>query len=147
MPRTIRSLLVPLLLVATPTLLAFAWGLSWAAGGFPECGEGTSFLADLGWLLGGIILGLAVGIAVPLILAARRSFLLAVPVVIVAGIGMLLAGSAGATIAPSLVGCSAWDTRGAGEMTVFGLAIGGVPTILVAGIVIGFRRLTRDWPA
>ena len=41
MPRSIRTVLVPLLLIVIPTALAYAWGLSWALGGFPECGQGT----------------------------------------------------------------------------------------------------------
>jgi hypothetical protein len=143
MPRTYRSLLVPLLLVVIPTGLAFAWGLSWAAGGFQECGEGTYFLADLGWVFEGILLGLIVGIVVPVVLAARRSFLLVIPVVLGAGLGMFLAGDAGATIAPPLVGCTAWDTRGAGSMTALGLAIGGVPTTIVVGLVVGIREIVR----
>jgi hypothetical protein len=146
MPRTKRSLLVPVSLVVIPTCLAFAWGLSWAAGGFQECGEGTYFLADLGWVLGGLLLGLIVGIVVPVILVSRGSFLLAIPVVLAAGMGMFLAGEAGATIAPPLVGCTAWDTRGAGSMTGLGLAIGAVPTILIAGIAVAIRGTVRHRP-
>jgi fermentation-respiration switch protein FrsA (DUF1100 family) len=139
--------LVPLLLVVMATSLAFAWGLSWAAGSFPECASGSSFLADAGWVLQGMALGLVVGIAVPIILAARRSFVLAIPVVLVAGAGMLLAGDAGATMAAPLAGCSAWDTRGAGDAIILGLVIGAVPTILIGGVVVGVAAFLRRPPA
>lgn len=147
MPRSSRTLLVPLLLVAIPTLLAFLWGLSWAAGDFPECGQGTYFLADFGWLLGGLLLGIVVGIVVPIILAKRRSFLLAIPVLAVVGLGMLVAGNAGASIAAKQVGCDAWNTADAGEMAIIGLAIGAVPTVLVVGVVVGIGWLMRSPPS
>jgi fermentation-respiration switch protein FrsA (DUF1100 family) len=146
MPRSIRSVLVPLLLVVVATSLAFAWGLSWAAGSFPECASGSFFLADAGWVLQGMALGLVVGIAVPIILAARRSFVLAIPVILVAGAGMLGAGDAGATLAAPLVGCTAWDTRGAGQAVLLGLVISAVPTVLIGGIVIGIGALLRRRP-
>ena len=146
MPRSIRPVLVPLLLVVMATALAFAWGLSWAAGSYPECASGSYFLADAGWVLQGMALGLVVGIVVPVILAARRSFLLAIPVVLVAGAGMLGAGDAGATIAAPLAGCTAWDTRGAGEAVLLGLVISAVPAILVGGIVVGIGALRRRSP-
>ena len=90
MPHSIRAILAPLLLVVIPIALAFAWGLSWAQGDFPECASGSSFLADAGWIVQGMALGLVVGIVVPVTLAVLRSFLLAVPVVVVTAAGMLL---------------------------------------------------------
>jgi hypothetical protein len=146
MPQSIRTLLAPLLLLGIPIALAFAWGLSWAQGDFPDCASGSSFLADAGWVLQGIALGLVVGIVVPITLAVLRSFLLAVPVVIVTGVGMFLAGNAGATMAASLVGCTAWDTRGAGEAIILGMVISGVPTILLAGMATGIGALLRRPP-
>ncbi len=146
MPRTYRSFLVPLLLVVIPTCLAFAWGLSRAAGGFTGCGEGTIFRADIGWVLGGMLLGVILGVVIPVILAARGSFLLAIPVLVAAGIGMLLAGEAGATIAPTGVACDSWYIRSAGQGLVLGLAIASVPTLVVAGIVVAIRRTVRHRP-
>ena len=81
MARSIRSFSVPLLLIVIPTMLVFLWGLGWALGDFPECGQGSYFLADAGWVVEGMLLGLVVGIVVPIVLAVRRSFLLAVPVI------------------------------------------------------------------
>lgn len=148
MARSIRTLLVPLLLIIIPTMLAYLWGLSWAMGDFPECGQGTYFLADFGWLIGGMLLGLVVGIAIPIILAVRRSFLLAIPVVALAGFGMLVAADAGAARAAALVGCDVWgDVADAGDATLLGLAIGGVPTILLAGIVVGIGWIFRPRPS
>ena len=147
MPHSIRTILAPLLLVVIPIALAFAWGLSWAQGDFPECASGSSFLADAGWIVQGMALGLVVGIVVPVTLAVLRSFLLAVPVVVVTAAGMLLAGNAGATMAAPLVGCTAWDTRGAGEAIILGLVISGVPTFLLAGMAIGIGALLRRPPS
>jgi hypothetical protein len=93
MPPTIRSLIVALLLVVIATSLAFAWGRSWAE--VPECASGSYHLADAGWVFQGMALGLVVGIVVPITLAVLRSFLLAVPAVVVAGAAMLHAGNLG----------------------------------------------------
>lgn len=144
MPRSIRTVLVPLLLVAIPTALAYAWGLSWALGDFPECGQGTYFLADFGWIVGGMLLGLVVGVVVPVTLALRRSFLLAVPVLLAVGFGMLVAGDAGAARAARLAGCEVWgDVADAGDATLMGLAVGAVPSVLIVGIILGLRWFFR----
>jgi riboflavin transporter FmnP len=54
-------------------------------GDVAECDQGSCFLADFGWLVGGMLLGLLVGIVVPVTLALRRSFLLVVPVLVAVG--------------------------------------------------------------
>lgn len=142
MSYSVRARWASLLLVVIPTALAFGWGLSWALGDYPECSSGNYFLADLGWVFQGIALGLAVGIIVPITFAVLRSFLVAIPVAIAAAAGMLLAGNAGATIAAPLVGCTTWDTRGAGEAIIFGLAISGVPVFVLTGIAVGIGAIS-----
>ena len=147
MPRSIRTSLVPLLLVAIPTTVAYAWGLSWALGDFPECGQGLYFLVDFGWLVGGMLLGLAVGIVIPVTLALRRLFLLAVPVLLAVGFGMLVAADAGAARAAGLAGCEVWgDVADAGDATLVGLAVGAVPTMLIVSMILGLRWFFRPRP-
>jgi hypothetical protein len=144
MSRSVRTALVPLLLLVIPPALAYAWGLSWALGDFPQCGQGIYFLADLGWLVGGMLLGLLVGIVVPVTLALRRSFLLAVPVLVAAGFGMLVAADAGAARAARLAGCEVWgDVAEAGHATLMGLAVGAVPSVLFVGVIVGIGWFFR----
>ena len=134
------------LLVAIATGLAYLWGLSWATGDFPECGSGTYFLADFGWLMGGLLLGLIVGIVLTLILVRRLKILLVIPLVVAAGVGMLVAGDAGAAQAARQVGCDVWHVNGAGEMVVMGFALGAVPTTTVVAIAVGIGWLFRPHP-
>jgi hypothetical protein len=147
MRRSLKAFSGLLLLVVIPTALALLWGLSWAAGDYPECGQGTYFLADLGWVLGGMILGAIVGVVIPVILGLWRRFLLSLPVLAAAGVGMLVAGDVGAANAARLVGCSVWgDVADAGEMALLGLAIGAVPSMLIVGTVVGIGWLRRPRP-
>ena len=144
MPPLAKALVGPVLVVVIATTLALLWGLSWAAGDFPDCGQMTHSLGDAGWVVGGMLLGAAIGIAIPVIFAIRGRFLLALPVLLVASLGMLVAGDAGAAIAAGRSGCEVWgDIADAGESTLFGLAVGAVPTLLIVGLVVGIRWLVR----
>lgn len=147
MPHLAKAFVGPVLLVLIPTTLALLWGLSWAAGDFPDCGQMTHSLGDAGWVVAGMLLGAAVGIVIPVILALRGRFLTAIAVLLVAGLGMLVAGDAGAAIAAGAVGCEVWgDLADAGEATLFGLTVGAVPTMLLVGSLVGIRWLFRPRP-
>ena len=144
MPHSARAFIGPVLLVLTAATLALLWGLSWAAGNFPDCGQMTHSLGDAGWVVGGILLAAVIGMAIPIILAVRGRFLLVVPVLLVAGLSMFVAGDVGAAFAAGQAGCEVWgDIADAGETMVFGLAIGAVPTLLIVGAIVGIRWLFR----
>jgi hypothetical protein len=144
MPHSAKAFVGPVLLVASATMLALLWGLSWAAGDFPDCGQMTHSLGDAGWVVGGMLLGAVIGIAIPTILALRRQFVLAIPVLLAAGLGMLMAGDAGAAFAAGQAGCEVWgDLADAGEATLFGLAVGAVPTLLIVGVAVAIGWLFR----
>ena len=144
MPHSAKAFIGPVLLVLMATTLALLWGLSWAAGNYPDCGQMTHSLGDAGWVVGGILLAAVIGITIPVILAVRGRFLLVVPVLLAAGLGVLVAGDAGAAFAAGQAGCEVWgDIADAGEAMVFGLAVGAAPTLLIVGAVVGIRWLFR----
>ena len=91
-----------------------------------------------------MLLGLSVGIVVPVTLALTRTVLLAVPVLVAVGFGMLVAADVGAARAARLAGCQVWgDVADAGHATLMGLAVGAVPSVLIVGVIVGIGWLFR----
>lgn len=134
--------LLPVLAVAIPSALAIVWGLSWAWADYPECGGGSYFLADLGWVFEGIGLGLLTGIVVPAVVMAGRGWLVALMVLVVTGMVMSSVADAAATHAALSVGCDPFYVQEAGMGILMGLGLGAVPTMVIGGIVVVVRRPT-----
>lgn len=139
-----RDSVIGLVILVAPTVIAFVWGLSWATGDYPECASGSSFLADMGWSLGGIGLGLLAGIVVPIVATVARSYAFGVLATVVAGGGMWLAANVGAELAARIVGCDAWHVRDAGGAVALGIALAGVPILVVTGVVVGIAAIARS---
>lgn len=144
---TLRGLvqpwLLPLALVAVCGGLALLWGLSWAWADYPECGGGSYFLADLGWVFEGFGLGLLVGIVVPAVMVARRTWTMAVLTIIATGAVMSTVGDLAAAQGAISVGCDPWYVRDAGQALLMGMGLGAVPTLFIGAIVALRRGLTR----
>ena len=138
MPHSAKAFMGPVLLVLMATTLALLWGLSWAAGNYPDCGQMTHSLGDAGWVVGGILLAAVIGITIPVILAVRGRFLLVVPVRPDGGSGRARGRGRRGRFAAGQAGCEVWGSiADAGEAMVFGLAVGAAPTLLIVGAVVG----------
>lgn len=146
-PRTLRGLLQPWLpptvLVVVAGGLAFLWGRSWGWSDFPDCAGGNSFLADLGWVLQGMALGLVVGIVVPAVMVALSTWTMAVIVLVVTGMVMSTVGDMAAAEGAVSVGCDPWYVRDAGQALLMGMGLGAVPTLFIGAIVALRRGLTK----
>jgi hypothetical protein len=134
---------LPVALVAVEGGLALLWGLSWGWSDFPDCAGGSSFLADLGWLFQGMALGLLVGIVVPAVMVARRTWTMAVVTLIATGVVMSTVGDLAAAQGALSVGCDPWYVRDAGQALLMGMSVGAVPTLLIGAIVALRRRPTK----
>lgn len=141
--RRLQPWLLPALAVAIPGLLAILWGLSWAWADYPDCGGGSYFLADLGWVFEGFGLGLLVGIVVPAVIVARRTWTMAVVVLIATGAVMSTVGDLAASQGAIAVGCDPWYVRDAGQALLMGMGLGAVPTLFIGAIVALRRGLTK----
>lgn len=119
--------------------LMFSWGLSWAAGGFPQCASAEDFLAATGWLMAGILLSFVVGAMATGYLSAAYGFvvglLLGVAVVVVIGLSAGLGGA----VAERASGCPG-ATRSSGELFAMVGFAGAVMGLLIGGLVHWVRR-------
>ena len=118
--------------------LMFVWGLSWAWSDFPQCAGAEDFLAGFGWMVGGMLLALAVGAVATGYLSASlgcgAGLLLGIAVVV--GIG-LFSGLGGA-VAERVSDCPG-ATRSSGEL--FAMAgFAGAAIGLVLGALVHWAR-------